>query len=52
MNTDKNGPVGSSIDSGSKIRVYCKDTTILYLDFIIGNLFIISIPKLYQILFH
>jgi hypothetical protein len=43
MNTDKNGPVGSSTDSGSKIRVYCKDTTILYLDFIIKNIFDIRV---------
>ena len=35
MNTDKNGPVGSNTDSGSKIRVQCKDTTTLYLAFII-----------------
>jgi hypothetical protein len=39
MNTDKNGPVGSNTDSGSKIRVYFRYITNLYLAFIIRNLF-------------
>lgn len=34
------GPVGSNTDSGSKIRVLCRDTTNGYLAFIIKNLFI------------
>ena len=31
---------GSNTDSGSKIGVYCKETIILYLAFIIRNLFL------------
>jgi len=34
MNSDKNGPVWSNSNSGSKIRVYYKyNTSILYLAF-------------------
>ena len=33
MNTDKNGPVGSNTDSGSKRGVQCENTTTLYLVF-------------------
>jgi hypothetical protein len=41
MNTDKNGPVGSNTDSGSKRGVQCRDSSILYLAFIIINLILI-----------
>ena len=30
-------------DSGSKIRVYCRDNTIMYLAFIIRNLFYVKV---------
>ena len=33
MNTDKNGPVGSNTDSGSKRGVQCRDSSILYFSF-------------------
>ena len=35
--------MGSNTDSGSKRGVQCRDTTILYLAFIIRNLFLKSI---------
>jgi hypothetical protein len=33
------GPVGSNTDSDSKMGVQCKDSSIMYLAFIIKNLF-------------
>ena len=40
-------PVGSNTDSGAKIRARCRDTTTLYLAFIIRNLLLpISTIKL------
>ena len=31
--------IGSNTDNGAKIRVYYRDTTILYITFIIRNIF-------------
>ena len=38
MNNDKNGPVGSNTDSGSKRGVQYRYSSILYIAFIVRNL--------------
>ena len=39
MKIDKSGSLGSNTDIGSKKGVQCTNTTILYLAFVIKNLF-------------
>ena len=44
---EKYGPVGSNTDSGSKRGVQFRDSSVLYLDFIVRNLFLILIIIIY-----
>ena len=47
---EKYGPVGSNTDIGAKSRVYyCRDTSILYIAFIISNLLLVKISLILNI---